>query len=98
MNYKRYILDIISYKVEDYWATPLQFFSKDGDFLSKWEERKGDGDGELNRPSGMAFDKDDNLYIVDSLNHRVQKFTKDGKFLAKWGTECSGDVVFNMTW
>ena len=31
MNYKRYILDIINYKVEDYWATPLQFFSKDGD-------------------------------------------------------------------
>ncbi len=31
MNHKRYILDIINYKVEDYWATPLQFFSKDGD-------------------------------------------------------------------
>ncbi len=31
MNYKRYILDIINYRVVDYWATPLQFFSKDGD-------------------------------------------------------------------
>ena len=38
-----------------------------------------------NRPSGLAVDSEDNLYVVDTLNHRVQKFTKDGKFLMKWG-------------
>jgi len=84
--------------VSDEWLDRISIFSKDGEFLSKWEERRGDGDGELNRPSGMAFDKDDNLYIVDSLNNRVQKFTKDGKFLAKWGSEGSGDGQFNMPW
>jgi sugar lactone lactonase YvrE len=46
----------------------------------------------------MAFDQDDNLYMVDSLNNRVQKFTKDGKFIAKWGTAGSGDGEFNMPW
>ena len=56
------------------------------------------GDGELNRPSGMAFDPDDNLYVVDSLNNRVQKFTKEGKFMAKWGTVGSGAGEFNMPW
>ena len=84
--------------VSDEWLNRISIFSKDGDFLGKWEEREGDGDGEINRPSGMAFDKDDNLFIVDSLNHRVQKFTKDGKFLAKWGHQGSGDGEFNMPW
>ena len=84
--------------VSDEWLNRISIFSKDGDFLGKWEEREGDGDGEMNRPSGMAFDKDDNVFIVDSLNHRVQKFTKDGKFLAKWGRQGSGDGEFNMPW
>ena len=84
--------------VSDEWLNRISIFSKDGEYVGKWEEREGDGDGELNRPSGMAFDKDDNLFIVDSLNHRIQKFTKDGKFLAKWGRQGSGDGEFNMPW
>ena len=84
--------------ISDEWLNRISSFSKDGDYLGKWEERPGSGDGELDRPSGMAFDADDNLYIVDSGNHRVQKFTKDGKFLMKWGTEGSGDGEFNMPW
>jgi DNA-binding beta-propeller fold protein YncE len=82
----------------DEWLNRISIFSKEGEFLGKWEEREGAGDGEVNRPSGMAFDADDNLFIVDSLNHRVQKFTKDGKFLSKWGSEGSGDGEFNMPW
>lgn len=31
MNTKRYIIDPRNYGVRDYWATPLQFFNKDGD-------------------------------------------------------------------
>jgi len=46
----------------------------------------------------MAFDADDNLYVVDSLNNRVQKFTKEGKFITKWGTAGSGAGEFNMPW
>lgn len=30
-NRARYVLDIINWRVEDYWATPLQFFERDGD-------------------------------------------------------------------
>ena len=60
--------------------------------------RPGLGDGELNRPAGLAFDADNNVYVVDSGNNRIQKFTKDGQFLAKWGTTGSGDGEFNMPW
>ena len=31
MNRYRYILDIVNWGVKDYWATPFQFFGKDGD-------------------------------------------------------------------
>ncbi|MCH7844081.1 MAG: NHL repeat-containing protein [Chloroflexi bacterium] len=84
--------------ISDEWLNRISSFSKDGDYLGKWEEKSGTGDGELDRPSGMVFDADDNLYIVDSGNHRVQKFSKDGKFLMKFGSEGSGDGEFNMPW
>ena len=58
----------------------------------------GSGDGEINRPASIRFDKDDNMYLVDSLNNRIQKFTKDGKFLAKWGGPGRGEGQFNLPW
>ena len=58
----------------------------------------GSGDGEINKPSGLAFDKDDNLYLVDSYNHRVQVFTKDGKFQFSWGSRGDGPGQFNYPW
>ena len=84
--------------IPDEWLNRISKFSKDGEYLGKWEERVGTGDGEFDRPSGMVFDADDNAYIVDSGNNRVQKFTNDGKFLAKWGTAGSGDGEFDMPW
>lgn len=75
----------------------VSLYSKDGEYLSKWE-RPGSGDGEWDRPSGLAFDKDDNLYLVDSGNNRVQKLTKDGQFVTKWGSEGTGDGQFNLPW
>jgi DNA-binding beta-propeller fold protein YncE len=84
--------------VTDEWTNRVSTFSKDGEYISKWQERPGSGDGELNRPSGIAFNADDNAYVVDSGNNRIQKFTKDGRFLAKWGSAGSGPGQFNMPW
>ena len=84
--------------VADEWLNRISIFTKDGNWISKWQEKPGDGDGEINRPSGLAFDANEDLYLVDSMNHRVQKFTKDGKFLAKWGRQGSGDGEFNLPW
>jgi DNA-binding beta-propeller fold protein YncE len=84
--------------VSDEWLNRISIFTRDGDYIGKWQERPGSGDGELNRPSGLAFDADDNVYVVDSGNNRVQKFTKDGRFLARWGTAGSGAGEFQMPW
>lgn len=34
-----------------------------------------------NGPSGICVDKDDNIYVADTLNNRIQKFSPDGNFL-----------------
>ncbi|CAF4025518.1 unnamed protein product [Adineta steineri] len=33
-------------------------------------------ENQLNCPTGLSFDKKENLYVVDSLNHRIRKYTK----------------------
>ena len=52
----------------------------------------------MSGPSGIKFDADDNLYIVDSKNDRVQKFTKDGQHLMGWGESGSGEGQFSRPW
>ena len=82
--------------VADEWLNRISIY-KNGAWTGMWGT-PGSGDGEINRPSGLAFDKDDNLYVVDSMNFRVQVFTKDGKFLRKWGEKGDGDGQFNIPW
>ena len=46
----------------------------------------------------MIFDKENCLYIVDSMNNRIQKFTDDGSFLTKFGEYGSGEGQFKLPW
>lgn len=47
--------------------------------------KKGNGDGEFNRPTFMDVGSDGKLYVSDSMNHRVQILDKDGNFISKFG-------------
>ena len=44
--------------------------------------------GEFNRPSGVAVDKDGDIYVADWFNNRVQVLTPEGRFI----TEFTGDA------
>jgi DNA-binding beta-propeller fold protein YncE len=65
--------------------------------LSTWGA-KGAAPGQLDGPSGLAFDADDNLYVVDSRNDRIQLFTKDGRLLDHWGRSGAGDGELSRPW
>jgi len=50
---------------------------------------EGVDDGEFSSPTGIALDKEGNIYVADTDNHSIQKFDKSGKFIARWGGEPS---------
>ncbi len=52
----------------------------------------GSADGQFHYPWGLAVDDDDNLYVADNYNHRIQKFSSSGAFITKWGLPDSNDA------
>ncbi len=53
---------------------------KDGNWLKSWGDR-GKEPGQFNTPHSIATDANDNVYVADRGNSRIQVFDKDGKFL-----------------
>ena len=52
---------------------------------------EGMDDGEFNSPTGIAVDKEGNIYVADTDNHSVQKFDKEGTFVSRWGDEADSE-------
>ena len=44
----------------------------------------GSGDGQLNRPAGVAVDNQGYIYVADWANDRLQVFSPEGSFIAKF--------------
>jgi sugar lactone lactonase YvrE len=38
---------------------------------------KGQGSNQLNSPIGLLFDRENNLYVADCVNDRIQRFDID---------------------
>ena len=56
----------------------------------------GTDPGEFNGPAGLALDAEENVYVADSLNDRVQVFDPDGAFLREWGEPGTADGQFDQ--
>jgi DNA-binding beta-propeller fold protein YncE len=50
----------------------------------------------FNGPQDVAFDKFDNIYVVDKGNARIVKFNPDGLFIKTWGTKGINEGEFNF--
>ena len=49
----------------------------------------GIGNGQFSNPRGLAFDANNNLYVSEWSNHRVQKFNINGEYLQQFGHQGS---------
>ncbi len=56
---------------------------------------EGDGPGQFRFPDAVALDGQDNIYVADSRNHRVQRLTPQGAYSAAWGSPGSAPGQFN---
>ena len=70
--------------VSDRDAHLIKVYNSNGELLYEFG-RYGTGDGEFDRPTGLAVDKTGHLLVCSTGNHRVQVFTLDGKFVTKFG-------------
>ena len=81
--------------VTDYYNHCIYFFNKFQQNCNKQQIVKklgshGNGDGQFENPCGIVFDNNNNLFVVDGSNHRIQKFDTSGRFLLQFGSKGAG--------
>jgi len=59
---------------------------KDGNWLKSWGE-PGDQPGQFSAPHSIAVDAQNNIYVADRGNRRIQVFDSNGKFLRKFAID-----------
>jgi DNA-binding beta-propeller fold protein YncE len=63
-----------------------QLFPATGPFSLDDRPGAGDGDGQFNRPRGIAIAPDGTTYVVDSRNARIEMFDPTGQFVQAFGS------------
>ena len=61
----------------------MQKFTADGELIMTFG-RSGSGDGELNRPAGIAVDQHGDIYVADRGNNRVVLFDRNGRYVERF--------------
>ena len=76
----------------------IQKFDSSGNFITKWGSTcilrtldhlgctTPDGNGQFDTPFGIGVDLQNNVYVADQNNNRIQKFNSNGNFITKWGS------------
>lgn len=70
----------------------IQKFDVDGQFVYEWGGH-GEAPGEFLRPQGLVMDDQDQLWVADSANHRIQIFDVSGdrpELVRSWGENGRG--------
>ena len=64
-------------------------FSSSGEFITEW-----DNNNYGLRIGGITTDSENNVFVTDKFDHRIQKFSSSGKFITEWGKKGSGEGEF----
>lgn len=67
----------------------IKKFDANGHYMVQW------GNGVFGQYVKLAVSSDDEIYVSDESNNRVQKFNTDGTLLAQWGSAGTGDGQFD---
>ena len=67
------------YITDGYINSRVAKYDKNGDWVKSWGS-KGTGPGQFRLPHSIAIDRNNNIYVGDRSNHRIQVFDTDGKF------------------
>ena len=81
------------YVTDGYGNSRVVKFSPQGKYLLTWG-KKGNGKGELHTPHALALDEDENVYVADRSNDRIQVFDSEGRFKQLWPGFHSVDGLF----
>jgi sugar lactone lactonase YvrE len=83
-----YIADIASHRIQHFSATGQHFKTIGG-------AQGGTGPSQFYQPGGVAVDFNDNVYVADTGNDRIQKFDRNLNFISTWGSRGAGNLNFN---
>jgi sugar lactone lactonase YvrE len=86
-----YVADVELDQVLVYDADTLKLLRKIGTTGHKHELTTP---GDFAKPTGLAVDKDGNLYVADTLNDRIEVFDADGQFIRTFGKNGDGPGYF----
>ena len=68
------------YITDGYINSRVAKYDKNGDWAKSWGE-PGTGPGQFRLPHAIAVDRNNNIYVGDRSNRRIQVFDTEGKFL-----------------
>jgi streptogramin lyase len=71
------------YVADGYGNSRIAKFNRDGNLVKHWGER-GARPGEFNTPHNMVIDAQNNIYVADRANGRIQVFDTEGAFKQEW--------------
>jgi hypothetical protein len=80
------------YITDGYVNSRVAKYDKNGDWVKSWGE-PGTGPGQFRTPHAIAIDKNDNVYVGDRGNRRVQIFDVNGKYLREWTIDVPPDYT-----
>ena len=68
------------YITDGYVNSRVAKYDKNGDWVKSWGD-KGTEPGQFRIPHAIVIDRNNNLYVADRTNRRIQVFNTEGKFL-----------------